>query len=172
VSEYYLIAKILSASGNEGFVNIDLFTDFPDHLFNLKKVYIDFFENKKKFIIDKVKNSNDSFTVRFRNFNNQKDVDILIGKNIFIDEDDLTDLPEGQFFIHDLLGSVVLRNNVKIGIIKDVLSLPANDVYIIEDEKGNEILIPAVHIYIESFDPENKTLQLKPGQELYDTDED
>jgi 16S rRNA processing protein RimM len=172
VREYYLIAKILSASGNEGFVNIVLFTDFPRRLFKLKKVYIDFFDDKKEFTIDKVKRSNGNFQVKFKNFNNENDIGILIEKNIFIDKDDLTELPDDEYYIHDLLGSVVLRNNVEIGMIKDVLSLPANDVYVIEDEQGKEILIPAVHDYIESFNPEKKILLLKPGEDLYDSDED
>lgn len=170
--EYYLIAKILSASGNEGFVNIDLLTDFPGHLFNLKRIYIDFFDSKKEFIIDKVKSLNSSFLIKFRNFNNEKDIDVLVGKDIFIDEEDLTELPEGQYYIHDLLGSIVLRNNVEIGTIRDVLSLPSNDVYVIEEADGSEILIPAVYDYVESFNSEKKILLLKPGEELYDSDED
>ena len=53
----------------------------------------------------------------------------------------------------------------------NVLNYPANDVFVIEDKEGNEILIPAVADYIESFNPENKILILKPGGELYE-DED
>ncbi len=171
-TEYYLIAKIISTSGNEGFINITLFTDFPEHLYNLKKVYIDFFNDKKEFIIDKVKGSKDKYQIKLKNFDNAKDSEILVGKEIFIEEKNLLKLPENQYYIHDLIGSRVLRNNVEIGKIKDVISLPANDVYIVEDENGNEILIPAVHNYVESFDPDKKIMLLKPGEDLYDTDED
>jgi len=172
VKEYYLFAKILSASGSEGFVKINLFTDFPRHLFNLKKVYIDFFGIKKEFLIDKLKRSDDNFLIKFKNFNDGKSTDILKGKEIFIDDKDLIKLPKGHYFIHDLIGSTVLKNNVEIGKVRDVLSLPSNDVYIIKDVNGNEILIPAVHDYIQEFDSSKKILYLRPVEELYDNDED
>jgi len=171
VSEYFLIAKIISTSGNEGFVNITLFTDFPKHLYILEKVYIDFSNDKKEFIVDKVKSAKDKYQIKLKNFDNEEDTGILIGKEIFICEDDLLKLPKDQYYIHDLIGSVVLRNNVELGKIKDVMSLPANDVYVVEDKNGNEVLIPAVHDYIESFDPDQKIMLLKPGEDLFDTDE-
>jgi 16S rRNA processing protein RimM len=172
VTEYYLIAKIISASGNEGFVNITLFTDFPEHLYSLKKVYIDFFNDKKEFIVDKVKNAKDKYQIKLKNFESAKDSELLIGKEIFIIERDLLKLQKDQYYIHDLIGSIVLRNNVEIGKITDVISLPANDVYIVQDKNKNEILIPAISVYVESFDPEKKIMLLKPGEDLYDADED
>lgn len=172
MSEYYLIAKVISPFGSGGYVNIFLFTDFPDHLFSLKKVYIDFFSEKKEFRIEQVKCSDDKYIMKFENFNDEKSVELFSGKEIFIAEEDLVKLPEDQFFIHDIIGSKVLRNNVEIGLVTDVLSFPANDVYVIKDKKSNEILIPAVRDYIESFNPTEKIMLLKPGEDLYDTDED
>ena len=170
MNEYYLIAKIISAS-NEGFVNITLFTDFPEHLHKLKKVYIDFFNEKKVFKIDEIQESGNRYRIKFENFNTVSDIKILLGKEIFIEEKDLIKLPDNYYFIHDIIGSVVLRNNVEIGKVTDVLSLPANDVYVVEDKSGSEILIPAVNDYIDSFDPGKKIMKLKPGEDLYDTDE-
>jgi len=171
VNEYYLIAKIISSS-TEGFVNITLFTDFPEHLFELHKVYIDFFNVKKEFKIDKVEGAGDRYQLKFENFNTASDTEILLGKEVYIEEKDLIKLPENKFFIHDIIGSIVLRNNVEIGKVTDVLSLPANDVYVVTNNSSNEILIPAVTDYIDSFDPGKKILKLKPGEDLYDTDED
>jgi 16S rRNA processing protein RimM len=171
VNDYYLIARIISTSGNEGFVNITLFTDFPEHLNSLKKVYIDFFNSKKEFIVDKVKNNKDKYQLKLKNFENAEEAEILTGKEIFIKEEDLLKLPKDQFYIHDIIGSVVLRNNVEIGKITDVISLPANDVYVIKNNLGEEILIPAVYDYVESFDSEKKIMLLKPGEDLYDDDE-
>ena len=129
-----------------------MFTDFPEHLYKLKKVYVDFFNDKKEFKIEKVETSGNKYRVKFENFNDALDTEILLGKNIFIEEKDLAKLPDNQYFIHDLIGSIVLRNNVEIGKITDVLSFPANDVYVIKDSHGNEILIPAVNDYVENFD--------------------
>ena len=171
MKEFYLVAKIVSAFGRDGFVKVSSFTDFPGHLLNLKKVYLNFFGDKKEFFIDEAKESKDGFLFKFRNFNNDKEIEILLGKEVFVDNTELIKLPQNYYFIHDLIGSRVLRNSVEIGKIKNVIAFPANDVYVIENEEGEEILIPAVHDYIESFNPEEKLLKLKPGEELYEDDE-
>ena len=172
MKEYYLVAKIVSAFGKDGFVKVSSFTDFPEHFLTLKKVYLDFFGEKKEFSINKVKNSGNTYLFKFRNFDSEKDVEVLAGKEIFVDSEELIKLPANYFFIHDLIGSRVLRNNVEIGKIKNVVSFPANDVYVIENQQGEEILIPAIQDYIEHFDPAKKLLKLKPGKELYEDDED
>ncbi len=170
MSEFFLIAKIISVYGKDGFVKIFSYSDFPERFFDLKEVYIDFFNNKKEFIVEDVKEGKDFFLLKFKNFNSEKDVKFLIGKEIFVEKTDLVKLPEGFNFIHDIIGSKVFRNNVEFGIIKDVLSYPANDVYVI-DNNGKEILIPVALEFIESYDPEKKILILKPGDEFYEDDE-
>ena len=170
MNELFLIAKVVSVYGKEGFVKILSYTDFPERFFNLKKVYLDFFDDKKEFLVEEVKKQKNSFLLKFKNFNTVSEAEILIGKEIFVDKKNLVELPKDHFFIHDLIGSKVFRNNVELGVIKDVLKYPANDVYVVEN-LGKEILIPAAFVFIDSFDPENKILVLKPGDALYD-DED
>jgi 16S rRNA processing protein RimM len=171
VSEFYLIATVVSAFGKNGAVKITSHSDFPERFMNLSEVYIDFFNNKKLFFVDNVEQHNNIFTIKFRNFDSDKDVGILIGKDLFVDEEHLVKLPENYFFIHDLIGSRVVKNELEIGIIKDVQKYPANDIYVVIDNHGNEILIPAVLDFIVSFDPLKKILILKPGEDLYDDDE-
>ncbi len=171
MSEYFLIARIESDYGKEGFVKITSFSDFPERFFNLQKVYVEFFDDKKEFFVEKTKKVNDFIFLKFRNFDSQKDIQSLIGKEIFVDEQSLIALPEGYFFVHDLLGSKVYRNNLEFGVLADVLTLPANDVYVIK-HGSEELLVPAAFEFIEKFDPINKILVLKPGDSFYDDDED
>jgi 16S rRNA processing protein RimM len=134
-------------------------------------VFIDFFDDKKEFLVEKVDKAKDFFTIKFENFDNDTDVQILVGKDIFVSSEDAVKLPENYFYIHDFPGSRVYRNNMEFGIIKEVLHYPANDVFVIENNDGYEVLIPAVVDFIEGYSPEKKILVLKPGGELYE-DED
>jgi 16S rRNA processing protein RimM len=165
VQEFFLIAKIQSAFGKDGFVRIYPYSDFPERFFKLNEIYIDFFNVKKKFYVEKVKRVKDFFILKFRNFDKEKDTELLIGKEIFVDETNAVKLQENQYFIHDLLGSSVFKGDVLIGEIKEVLSYPANDVYVVEFS-GGELLIPAVKEFIERFDPLEKKLFLKPGADI------
>ncbi len=166
MNDYFLIAKVISVYGRDGYVSVRSYSDFPERFDDLGKVYIDFFDDKKEFFVENVIRNKGSILVKFRNFDNDEESKILIEKEIFVDKENLYKLPEGQFYIHDLIGSTVYRNNELFGILKDVLPYPANDVYVI-DANGSEILIPASFEFIESFDPEMKILILKPGGNLY-----
>jgi 16S rRNA processing protein RimM len=165
VPEFFLIAKIQSAVGKEGFVRIFSYSDFPGRFFDLHKVYIEFFNEKKIFYVEKVKKKKDFFILKFENFNSDRDVEILIGKDIFVDENSLINLPADQYFIHDLIGSLVFKNNVLIGKIIEVFKYPANDVYVV-DAGGKEILIPAVKEFIDKFEPSEKKLILLPDANI------
>ena len=171
MSDFFLIAKIVSLKGKDGFVNIISYSDFPDRFYKLDKVYIDFFNDKKEFFVEEVLEQNKQIAFKFRNFDSDKDAQVLIGKDIFVDEEKVIKLPEGSYFVHDLIGSKVYRNGEEFGSLKDVLKFPANDVYVIIDMLGEEILIPAIKDYIESFDREKKILVIKPGDEIYEDDE-
>jgi 16S rRNA processing protein RimM len=171
VSEFFLIATIDSVFGKDGFVKIISHSDFPDRFYRLEQVYIDFWGEKKEFFVEKVLKRKKYLTLKFKNFDDERDAGVLVGKDVFVDEKNVIKLPEGTFFVHDLLGSRVYRNNREFGTLKDVLRFPANDVYVIENMYGEEILIPAVRDYIESFNSENKILIIKPGAQIYEDDE-
>ena len=163
--EFFLIAKIQSAFNNEGFVRILNYSDFPERFFNLKKVYVDFSGIKKEFYVEEVIKKKDFFTLKFKNFDNDNDVEVLVGRDIFVNEKDVIKLPADQYFIHDLIGSSVFRNKILIGKIVEVMVLPANDVYVV-DADGKEILIPAVKEFIEKFIPSEKKLILVPEADI------
>jgi len=171
VIEYLLIGKIDSVTGNDGFVKITSYSDFPKRFHALSEVYLDFWGDKKKFIIEKTGYHKQSLLIKFKNFNCKRDTQLLEGKEIFITSDDVIKLPENNFFIHDLIGSKVLFNDEIIGEITDVMKTPANDVIVLRDDDDKEILLPFVPDFIESFDPERKIMILKQDIDLSD-DED
>lgn len=172
MNDFFLIAHITSTSGLDGFLKLQLITDFPDRLTSLKEVYLDFFNMKKKFIIEEIKRSNKSFLIKFERFYSERELNVLVGRDIYLSGKDISQLPAGSIFNHDLLNSEVWRDNSLLGRIKEILNLPANDIFVIIDEAGNELLIPFVLSFIEEFDIKKKRLILKSGAGLYEDDED
>ncbi|MCK6604291.1 MAG: 16S rRNA processing protein RimM [Ignavibacteriaceae bacterium] len=170
MTDYYLIGKITGQFGKHGFLKIECYSDFPERFRNLKESYILVSGNYKKVFVDKVRRENDSLIIRLKGFESPEDSKFLINKELFVDQDNLVKLPADYYFVHDLIGSAVHRNGVQIGVITDVLNLPANDVYVIKAEAGEELMIPAVKMFIEKFDSESKILYLTPGDQFY-TDE-
>lgn len=171
MDQYFLIAKVKAVQGSQGYVSIESFSDFSDRFFRLKRVFIDFFNNKKEFIVEDVKGFEGKVEIKLRGFDNPQDAKLLIGKNIFVDQTDSIGLDKDTFFIHDLIGCEVFRNNLLLGHIEDVYILPANDVYVVNDLNNKKILIPAIKDFINEFDPVKKRLILINDCDLlYDED--
>ncbi len=170
MTDFYLIAKIDQLVGNYGFVKIIPFSDFPERFTNLKKVYLDFWGDKKKFIVDEVSEHKNSYLLKFRKFESKRDSQVLVGREVFVDDKDVITLPEDHFFIHDLIGISVFLKYEKLGEVKDVLRLPANDVLVIEKQDKSEILIPFVLEIIEKIDTAEKKLSLRIDKDFFEED--
>jgi 16S rRNA processing protein RimM len=171
LDEFYLIAEIVSA-GKDGFVKIHLLTDVSDDILQLRnEVYLDFWGRKKKFFIEEAIKVKNSHFLKFLNFDDDRDLMVLVGQKIFLTGKNISFPKNKDFVLKDLVGCQVFRNKDLIGVVKDTFSAPANDVVEILKSDGEEILIPFVDAYFEIMDVKNKKLILKPDVGYYD-DED
>lgn len=171
MKELYLIGKISAVYGAEGFVTIDSFSDFPDRFYDLKSVAVEIFGKFKELRIEDVEEVRNNVLLKFENFDSGEEVKFLTGKKIYVEEKDLVKLDDDEFYIHDLIGSKVIRNDDEIGTLVDILSLESNDVFVIKTFSNEELLIPAVKDFVELVDIDKKVLVLRAGEDdLYDED--
>ena len=93
--------------------------------------------------------------------------DELRGMEIYIREDQLEELPEGQHYVRDIIGYKVmdLASGREVGVLKDVIQNTAQNVLDIESAEGRQILIPAVDAFLKRFDDENGVIEVEliPG---------
>jgi len=170
--EYILIARIEQLYGKDGFVKLKLFSDFPDRFLNLKKVYIDFWGDKKRFFVEDVNDLNGKIIIKFKKFDSPRDSQVLIDREIYVDEKDAVSLPDHHYFVHDLIGSEVVVEKERIGTISEVIKGKANDVLVVLTDDKNEKLIPFVLNFIEKFDTAKKRLILNISKDFLEDDED
>ena len=135
-------------------------TDLPDRFVVGLNVFIDVFGDRKLFIIEDVINDKGKVYLKFQNFDSSDSIDFLINKKIFVKEEDLVKLEADTYFVHDLIGCKVYKDLKFFGYLNEVYSLPANDVYVVDDEKGEEILIPAIEKYVKSINIKDKRIDI------------
>lgn len=85
----------------------------------------------------------------------------LKGAELFVHQSMRPDLPEGEFYIDELLGlRVVSESGEELGEIEEILETPSNDVYVTP-----VAMIPGVPEFIMKTDFENKVLTVRdvPG---------
>ena len=79
---------------------------------------------------------------------------------------DARELPEGVYFIADIIGSKVITDDGKIlGKVDDIYNTGSNDIYVVKDELGKQILLPGIKDVLLDIDVENQkvTVHLLKG---------
>ena len=87
--------------------------------------------------------------------------------SVFARQEDLPPLADDEFFLHDLIGLDVMTDQGEaVGMITDVLEMPANNVYVVARPGRADALIPAVPAFIDEVDVEGGRLVVRPIEGL------
>jgi len=160
------VGVITSPHGVHGEVNVFPTTDDPKRFLDLKKVYLD---TKKELIeceIKSVKFFKNMVILSFTGMDDRNTIEKYRQCDLLIDREDAMELGEDEYFICDLIGlDIVDEVGEKIGVLKDVMTSAANDVYVVEKNDGEELLIPAIRDCILETSLEKKEIRvhLLPG---------
>ena len=143
--------RITSTHGVHGEVKIEVWLDTPEDLKHYRRVFIDGQEKK----LLSVRQQNRFVIVKLHQIDDINAAQPLKGKTVYIAREDAP-LPPGGYFLQDLLDAkVVLEDGSPVGVLTEILERPANNVYVVTDPDGKEILIPVVPAFIIRADAEN-----------------
>lgn len=158
------IGKILSPWGIKGQVKIAPLTDDIRRFEDLDTVYIDFGNNMISKKIEKIIFLKQDFVVlKFEGIDNIETAEKLRNCFVKVHRDNAIKLPKDHYFICDIIGLKVYDESRHfIGIIEDVISTGANDVYVVKTCENKEVLIPAIKQVVKIVDLANKEMTIQP----------
>lgn len=140
--------KIVNTFGVRGEVKLQPWCDGAEFLRPFKTLYYD----GAAHAVASARVHKDMLILRFEGCEDVNAAMELKNKIVYFAREDAV-LPEGRYFIADLLGAAVVDEFGKtVGELADVLQLPAGQVYVVRGE--TEHTIPAVPEFILDIDPE------------------
>lgn len=164
--KYLQVGAITSTHGIKGEVKVFPTTDDPRRYDELDEVFLDAGKELKVLHIQSVKYFKQFVIVKFKEFGDINEIEPFKGKNIYVDREHAVDLEDDEYFVADLLGlKVVTDEGEEFGELTDVLFTKANDVYVVTQPDGKEVLIPAIEecIMDVDLDEEIMTVHIMPG---------
>lgn len=157
-----VIGKIVAPFGLKGEVKVVPFTDFPERFKELGEVYVGSEAAGLTRAIESARLHKGSVLVKFEGIDDVTAAENLRGAEVRIRESDRAPLPEGSYYIHDLIGlDVLTTEGENLGKVKEVLTGPAQDVYVTE-----RAMIPAVKEFVVSVDLQKKQIIVSPIEGL------
>lgn len=122
----------------------------------------------KEFFVEGVRFHKTNVLLKLRGVDNLSDAEAFKGREIWIAREDARQLDDDEWFICDLVGLQVREDGIEMGKLTDVIQTGSNDVYIVRDAKGKEILIPSLKNVILNVDIAGGTMDVKLPEGLLD----
>lgn len=161
MEELLRVGIISSTHGVRGEVKVYPTTDDPERFLDLDEVLLDAGREQIVLKITNVKFFKNMVILKFKGYDSINDIEKYKGRDLLIRRDQAVDLDEDEYFITDLMGlQVVTDEGVNLGVLKEVMPTGANDVYIVQQENGKELLIPAIKECILDVDLEQGIMKI------------
>ena len=146
LKQYLEVGKVTNVHGLMGEVKVQPWADSPEFLCQFKTLYVD--QAHFPMNVQRARVHKNMVIIKFEGPTDVPSALSLRNAILYIDRSDV-DLPEGAFFLADIYGLEVrdAATGEVLGKIADVLTLPANNVYVVKGG-ARELMIPAVPQFI------------------------
>jgi len=155
---YLSVGFLRRPHGVRGEIVMDLHTDFPERMKKGRKLFVG--EQYTPMTLTNVRPHQSGLLVKFDGIDTPEDAGLYRNQWAYVQTKDVP-LPEGQHYKHELLGLKAMdENNTLLGELVEILETGANDVYVVRDDSGKEILLPNIPSVILDLDLERGFLRV------------
>jgi 16S rRNA processing protein RimM len=155
---YLSVGFLRRPHGVKGEIIMDLHTDFPERMKKGRKVFLG--EDHKPMTLTNVRPHQSGLIVKFDDIDTPEEAGLYRNQWVYVRTKDVP-LPEGQHYKHELLGlKVVDDQDNPLGELVEILETGANDVYVVKDGSGRELLLPNIPSVILELDVGARTMRV------------
>ena len=161
-SSLYAIGRVVKAFGIRGELIVEPLTSIPSRFSSMKRVLVGVTEAQVQMLtIREVCVENKGIRLCLADVNSRNDAEGLIGSFLFVREEDRVLPSPGSYYVDELIGlRVVDEAGSNIGTVREVMKLPAQDIYVVE-QNGKRIMIPAVREFVLRVDIQQGVMVVK-----------
>lgn len=159
------IGQIVNTHGLRGDLKVMPWCDDPEVFDELAYVIIDGVE----YDIQKSRMQKNMVLLKLEGIDDINEAEKYRNKVLTVPREEMGELPEGTYYICDLLGcSVITTGDRNLGKITDVIKTGSNDVYVVEEIGKKQVLIPVIDEVVKSVDIDGKIIIIEPLKGLID----
>jgi 16S rRNA processing protein RimM len=159
MNQFLELGQIVNTKGLKGEVKVNPFTESIDRFETLDTILIQIKKENKEFKIEKVGYQKNQVILKLKGIDIVEEAEKLKNCYILISRDDVEPLPEGTYYIVDLIGlEVFTESGEKLGIVDDIYNTGSNDIYVVKDELGKQKLLPGIDEVIKEVNLNDKKI--------------
>jgi 16S rRNA processing protein RimM len=161
-TEWATIGQVVALFGVRGELKVRSLTDIPNRFQQLETIYLS--TEHRGYKIERVRPyKGEMIILKLVGIDNANAAEPLCRQSLLIPLNQLAKLPPDSYYQHDILGLHVLTlAGRELGPIVDIIETGSNDVYVIRDSSGKQVLIPATKEVIKQVDLVRHTMYIEP----------
>lgn len=171
--EWLNVGKIANTHGLKGELKLLATTDFPEERFKVgETLYLDVDGKKLPLEVTTYRPHKQFHLVTFKGLDHINLVEKYKGLSLFVHADAIHELPEHEFYYHEIIGCEAVVDGDVIGVVDDIFETNgANDVWVIKRPGKTDVLIPYIESVVSEIDVDAKRVIITPIPGMID-DED
>lgn len=153
--DFLLIGKITGAHGIKGTTKAFFYSESLSAIESDNHILLKTSQGlEKTYEIKWVKPHSRGFLLSLKGIRSREEAKVLIGSELFIKKEKLSELEDDTYYWFDIIGLDVYTIEDKyLGCVESIIPTGSNDVYVVKDTAaGDEILIPAVKSIVLEID--------------------
>ncbi len=167
--EWVAVGEFVGPFGIHGEVKLRPLTDFPERFERTPTIYVG--DQHTAYHVEHAHLHKQLVLLRLAGIADVDAAEELRGEQVWIPASELTPLHEGQFYLHDVVGLRVQHvNGQSLGVVTDVVSTGASELFVIRDPQGKEVLLPVVKSFVKQIDLAQGVVLVDPIPGLFDED--
>jgi 16S rRNA processing protein RimM len=162
--DFLVVGKLGRPHGTRGEILMQVYTDFPERLQPGVTLYVG--HQYRPLRLLKQRPHSKGMLVAFEGYQDRDEIATFRSQLVHVRASDRPVLQRGDYYHHQLLDlQVIDEADRPLGKISRILETGANDVIVVQDRSGTEILIPAIDLVILEIDLDQKQVRvhLLPG---------
>ena len=170
MKKYIETGQIVSTHGTDGRLKVLPWCDGAEFLTQFEEFYLSP-AGGKTLQVQSAKVHGRTVLIKASGIDTMEQAQALKDQIIYIDRDDI-DLPDGEYFIQDLIGGKVfdVSSDELLGELTGIDKLPANDVWQISSN-GKTYLLPAIPSVVIDIDIDNGKILINPLKGIFDNED-
>mgnify|MGYP004487423085 FL=1 len=114
---------------------------------------------EKKYKIQNIKYQKSTLVLKLEGIETVEDAEKLKNSYIEVTRDQAGELEDGVYYIADLIGmDVYTDEGTLIGKLDDIYNYGSSDIYVVKNDLGKQVLLPAIEEVIKNVDLENSKI--------------
>lgn len=141
VDDCYQIGHVIKTHGLKGEVQLFFDVDQPAEYQELESMFVYQNNSLVPFFIEHLQINANKVIAKFEEIDSIEDAKAIVACQIYLPLDVLPELPDGEYYLHQLVGMDLYDQGKLIGTVKELFESGAQDLISVTHQ-GKEVLIP------------------------------